>query len=180
MMNSKCNGLYGFFRGGKQGFTSWFCLYPDLTIRRAFDSFYHDQRLELSWKSKDFKKIKAHEVGERGLRSVILGVNAEISKASTVWDWAAVFCFEQMKGRNSAQRDQMDVLISPEFCRIAKHIDIEEWDGMTWRNIDLFNHADVNDLARNAQWYAAKHGIIKNPDIRPYDLLNRNSAQDFF
>lgn len=113
MMNSNCNGLYGFFRGGKQGLTYWFCLHPDLTIRRAFDSFYDGNNVAISKKYRGFEKINPCVFRERGLRSLLLGENADITKASTLWDWAAVFCFEKIQGRNAGERVQMDALLSP-------------------------------------------------------------------
>lgn len=102
---------------------------------------------------------------------------------ATVWDLAYFFCMvECFSGGNHSERVMMDALANSEFIEIAELIPIECWDGKGWEDICIFEHEYLNDLARNAHYYAHKLGFITIPDGEKrftINELNRNKRIDF-
>ena len=176
------NGLYQYVLKSPLMGSVYFAPYPDLTIRPVFRMILKNGIVTIDSKSREFKKVIAHDA--RGLRRQMLGIMARIDLARTVWDWAFVYCFEQLTGRNDAERNQMGALISREFIRLTKHIQITEWEGMSYEQIELFDNKSCNELARNAQWYAARYQVITVPHVTDADFISRDGrgalSEDIF
>jgi len=129
----------------------------------------------------------------KSLGNLLLGCsdfNAEYPPASlpgdnaTVWDLAYFYCMvECHKAQNESERKMMDALANSEFINITECIPIEYWDGKDWEELFVFDYDHLNDLARNAQFYAHKLGLITIPHGEKrftVKQLSNNPRIDFY
>lgn len=152
----------------------FFCITPDIKVelyaivKVDFSSDYSKKKESVEWLVK--KPFKGAHPEKMPRDQLPLGKNIKKEKAKTVWDWAAVFLFESTCGGNQNSRDLEDALMQKDFLRIAKNVDISEWDGIRFNDIRLFDGVK-NELAREAQYHAARHGVITVPHLSRPDLM---------
>jgi hypothetical protein len=162
---------------------SYFAINPDIKISLVCQSILYYDKITYSI-IKDYTswKIGRHLSGENPneiKRSMIFnGEKIKKQKAITLWDWACVFLYESMSGQNQNCRDQENCLFDHNFMRIAKQLNINEWDGLHYKNINLFSR-DANELARNAQYHAARYRVIKIPHLVESDIIKQNKMEIF-
>ena len=83
---------------------------------------------------------------------------------STVFDWAYFFnMWEYWDCGNQHKRSIISALGDPNFFSVTDSVDIKDWDGLHYSDVQLFGYGGHQTAARNALFCAASFGAISVP-----------------